>query len=123
MSLRPSKASRTKARIKLSEPGRVGWKTVRSGPCCGCGRRGPLVNHHVVYEQHVRRENGDPWDPRNAMPLGRYCPCHGKHHAPNGRTPLPLSKVPAAAVAFARELLGDRADTYLHQHYSNDRNP
>lgn len=119
MSLRPSPASRRKARAKLAEPGRAAWKAAHSGRCEGCGRRGPLVRHHVVEEQDVRRYGGDPWDLRNAMELGRYCRCHADHHAPNGRGKLPLARVPRAAVEFAVLLVGeDRAVNYLRRHYA-----
>lgn len=119
MTLRPSAKSRAKAAAKRSEPGRVAWKTEPpNGPCAACGQRGPRVRHHVVYEQHVRREGGDPWDLANAMLLGRFCRCHGDHHAPNGRTPLALKTVPWEAVAFASRLLGhDRAADYFTKHY------
>jgi hypothetical protein len=119
MSLRPSPAARRRQRAKHAEPGRAEWKAPHSGRCEGCGRRGPLVRHHVVREQDVRSEGGDPWDQRNAMELGRYCNCHGDHHAPNGQRKLPLEKVPQTAIRFTVELMGeDRAVNYLSRHYS-----
>jgi hypothetical protein len=118
MTLRQSPAARRRARARLNEPGRADWKEPHSGKCLGCGRHGKLLRHHVVREQDVRREGGDPWDQDNAMDLGRYCACHGNHHAPNGRHKLPLAKVPSSAVVFAVRLMGeDRADTYLQRHY------
>jgi len=124
MSLSRSPRSRRKAyekaRAKLNEPGRAEWKTPPpNGPCEACGRRGPRLRHHVVREQDVRREGGDPWDQRNAMLVGRWCPCHERHHWPSGNGKLPLARVPEEAVAFAVRLLGeDRARTYLARHYA-----
>ena len=125
MTLRPSKRALERRREKLAEPGRAEWKTPPpNGKCEGCGKRGPRIRHHVVREQDVRREGGDPWDLDNAMLLGRFfvCRCHDDHHAPNGRRKLPLAKVPSAARGFAARLMGeDRALTYLLKHYSVPR--
>lgn len=122
MTLRPSAASRARkrARVKAERPGRVVWKEERTGPCGVCGRRGRLLRHHVVYEQHVRREGGDPWDLRNALDVGRYCDCHDAHHRSGpGRRPIPLAKVPEEAIAFAVDLLGeDRAVDYFRRYYA-----
>lgn len=87
------------------------------GPCAVCGSRTALVAHHVVTQQHVRRADGDVWDPRNAMclcsgPKG----CHEAHH--NRQHPIPLIRVPEAAVEFADELLGHlAADVYFTRYY------
>lgn len=73
----------------------------------------------MFEEQVVRREGGDPWDRANEMLLGRWCSCHALHHEPNRRRVLPLSKVPAAAVAFGVRLMGeDRAYIYLGRRYA-----
>lgn len=77
------------------------------------------MRHHVVREQDVRREGGDPWDLDNQMLLGFWCRCHADHHAPNGRRKLPLRLVPAAAREFAGKLMGaTRAADYLNKHYA-----
>lgn len=70
--------------------------------------------HHVVTQQHIRRADGDPWDPRNAM---RLCaPCHDAHH--NRSRPIPGWSVPAAAGRFAIELLGqEQAEAYFERYY------
>ena len=117
---KPTTRAAAKRKAKLAEPGRAEWKAERNGPCGVCGRRGRLLRHHVVYEQHVRNEGGDPWDLRNALDVGRYCDCHDKHHRSGpGRVPIPLRKIPTEAYAFARELLGeDRADDYFGRYYS-----
>lgn len=81
--------------------------------CASCGGRIGLVLHHVVYRQHVRARGGDEWDPRNALAL---CdPCHAAHHR-RGRV-LPVSLLPAAALIFASELLGEAAENYLARYY------
>jgi 5-methylcytosine-specific restriction endonuclease McrA len=86
----------------------------------GCMACGDLLDggwhaHHVVTQQHVRRADGDVWDPRNAM---RLCtPCHDAHH--NRTRPIPLSAVPESAFEFADELLGrDGADAYWDRFYA-----
>jgi hypothetical protein len=77
----------------------------------------PLERHHVITEQTVRREHGDPWNLCNSMELGRYCACHRRHTSAAGR--LPLTAVPDAALAFAVDLLGEaRAADYLARYYA-----
>lgn len=102
---------------RRSEPGYRAWHTPAHGPCAACGTRGLLLRHHVVLEQTVRREGGDPWDLANALALGYYgCACHRQHHHATRR--LPLAIVPPAAVAFAQALLGEaRAADYLARYY------
>lgn len=75
----------------------------------------PWNAHHVIYAQHVRRE--DPaleWDPANAM---RLCAdCHARHHS--GAERLPVDVLPPAALEFARLLFGgQRAAAYLDRYY------
>ncbi len=74
----------------------------------------PFNAHHVVYAQHVRREGGDVFDPRNVM---RLCTeCHDRYHG--NRSLIPAEVLPPAAVAFAVELLGrERAAAYLARYY------
>jgi hypothetical protein len=74
-------------------------------------------SHHVVYEQHVRKHGGDPNDTRNLMPL--CLGCHGAHHA--RMRVIDTERLPAGAVAFAEELLGDYAADYLAQYYRASR--
>jgi hypothetical protein len=102
---------------RRSEPGYWAWHTPVRGECDACKARGLLLRHHVILEQHVRVAGGDPWDLRNAMALGYYaCACHRDHHHAVRR--LPLASVPAAAIAFAEQLLGpDRAADYLARFY------
>lgn len=102
---------------RFDEPGREEWKRPHWGRCALCGERGLLIRHHVVLEQHVRAEFGNPYDLRNALPLGAYCRCHRLHHQAAAR--IPRSAIPPAAVEFAVELLGpERAELYLARYYS-----
>lgn len=79
-----------------------------------CGMPAEQI-HHVVYQQHVRRNGGSVRDSRNFMLLCHDC--HRRHH--NRVAPIPRSSLPAAAVEFAVELLGeDYADDYLARRYA-----
>lgn len=102
-----------------AEPGYRQWHAPVYGPCAVCGLRGRLVRHHVITEQLVRREGGAPWELANCILLGYgdRCGCHRLHHRALAK--LPLSLVPAAAIAFAVELLGaGPAEAYLHRYYA-----
>lgn len=89
--------------------------------CESCGtRRGPFHFHHVTYRQEVRRRKGDQNDPANGMTLCRSC--HSGHHT--RKRPIPLVKIPAAALAFAVRLMGeDAARTYLARRYAAPTRP
>lgn len=102
-----------------------GWSDYpRTAECEVCGKRGPVTRHHVVYRQHVRNYGGDQWDPANSMLVGDKfgrCTCHARHHA-GGRGRIPMSKVPQAAVEFARALMGPAAaHYYFRRYYKEDR--
>ncbi len=88
--------------------------------CLACGDLldGGWHAHHVVTQQHVRRADGDVWDPRNAM---RLCTrCHGAHHS--RQRPIPYSAVPPDAWDFATELLGqDGAEAFFARYYQPRR--
>jgi hypothetical protein len=99
----------------------VQW-AARGGRCAVCGRRGPVVFHHVVRRRDVEREGGDPWDFANALavgapgPAGGRCSCHGDHHSAMRKIPVAL--LPRETVAYAVRLLGeDRAMLYLRRFY------
>lgn len=112
---------RARSRVDRSdEPGYWAWKAPVFGSCAACAAHGLLLRHHVVLEQHVRAEGGDPWDLANSLLLGYYaCSCHRDHHHAVRR--LPRSKLPPAAIAFVTELLGPaRRDDYLRRFYSAD---
>lgn len=82
-----------------------------------CGIYGLLLRHHVVTEQHVRREGGDPWALANSLGLGYRCGCHRLHHAAIER--IPASKLTPASIEFAIELLGAAAaDAYFDRYYA-----
>jgi hypothetical protein len=85
----------------------------KSGDRCAVCNLRAHHDHHVVYEQHVRKHGGDPDDPRNLMPL--CFQCHGSHH---GRSRvIGRHKIPAAALEFADGLLGDYAQDYFARYY------
>lgn len=82
------------------------WRAARGKRCAVPGCRNPggrwLAQHHVIYEQVVRRNGGDVFDPRNSLTL---CDVHhAKHHKRS--EPLSIEHVPDAAFEFASELLG-----------------
>lgn len=82
-------------------------------PTCRTPVRG-LQLHHIVYRQHVRKEGGDEWDPRNGLTL--CVACHVSHHK-YGRV-FPLILLPEVALEFAFDLLGPAAGNYLPRRYS-----
>lgn len=85
-------------------------------PGCPSQGRDP---HHVVLEQHVRREHGDPWDPRNALTICRIH--HDRHHGAE-RWKIPTLCLRDENISFAAELLGtERAAHYLQQRYDDTR--
>lgn len=109
---------RSTRRRKL-EPGELAWKTHPAGGCAVCGNYGPLVRHHILLAQIVRRAGGDVWDLRNGLLVGDpwTCSCHARHHA-GGDGRIPFSKVPSVAVAFAVETVGEGpAAEYFERRY------
>lgn len=99
----------------VPERGREEFKKWRRGTCENCGVWQWTLRHHVVKEQTVRREGGDPWDLRNGMWVGVDCDCH-RHHTDAFRR-IPLVNVPLEALEFAFELLGSWAADYLLREY------
>lgn len=102
---------------RSAEPGYREWHAPIFGTCevCGMGHQ-PLERHHVMHEQHVRREAGWAYDMRNSIEIGRYCACHRQHTSATRR--LPASKIPQPALAFMVELLGeDRTADYIVRYY------
>lgn len=109
--------ARARREARSREPGFAEWHEPRRGKCRVCGRRGRLLRHHVVYEQHVRNMGGDPWDLRNAMDVGAHCDCHELHHGGSAR--ISAERLPEDAVRFAVRLMGrDRARAYIGRYYS-----
>lgn len=80
-----------------------------------------MVRHHVVYLAHMKAENVpiEKWfDLRCALDLGMWCPCHSRQHS--GAHRLHVSILPAAAVEFAVEVLGEaRGMAYLDRYYDD----
>lgn len=72
-----------------------------------CGRPGRQDAHHVIAAKTLKKLglHEHLWDPRNGIPLGSIrggaCHCHESHE--NRMHPIPLSKLPPAALEFARE--------------------
>lgn len=132
--MRPSGKPLARAKRRPLEPGEAEWKRERYGKCKRCGEYGPLVLHHVLLEQIVRRcatpeqiRAGICWDQRNALAIGApmawngVCICHAAHHNPGTRDDarIPLAKVPTAALEFASELLGpEAAGLYFERRYT-----
>ena len=88
----------------------------RVGPCESCGKRGYRQAHHVVRQQNLPKDLLN--DTRNRMLIGPMC-CHYGHsnYGVNDRRIL-YSKVPPAAVAFAKEVLGTGpALEYFRRYY------
>ena len=78
-----------------------------------------LERHHVIAEQRVRREGGDPWDLRNSWLLGAYCKCHSRQTTAAER--LPAAKIPPDAVEFGIELLGqERWELEVERYYRSE---
>lgn len=99
------------------DPRREAWKYPAAGFCDCCSRPSwHLQRHHVVYEQHVRKEGGDVWAMANSMLL--HPDCHAQHHAAVKR--IPVAKIPREAMDFAIGLMGrDRAALYLTRYYES----
>lgn len=90
-----------------------GQSSCQHPSCDGVERS--LHQHHVVYRQHVKREGGDIWDPRNAIAL--CVRCHMTHHRRSN--PLPIAALRRENIEFAEELFGkDAAGEYLLRRYS-----
>lgn len=98
------------------EAGYREWHAAIFGQCACCGERGRLERHHVVKEQHVRAQHGDPWDLRNSLELGVWCACHRQHTVAAQK--LPLTIVHDAAINFAVDLYGPAASAYLSRYYT-----
>lgn len=79
----------------------------------GCRER-DFDSHHVLYEQHLRREGLPRWDPRNCLRLCRRH--HELHHKAAQR--IPRSALRAENVAYILESLGPgRGEGYLARYY------
>jgi cytochrome c553 len=85
------------------------------GRCQNCGlRRGKLDAHHVLYEQHLRREGLPRFERANALLLCALC--HQRHHARSAV--LPTSVLRDENLAYLTQSLGaPRALEYLRRYY------
>ena len=114
--------TRGKPTPRRSEPpsaSRKAWDShPKWGRCSGCGQRGRLFAHHVLLAQYVERVAPDRlYDPANRMLLGPCC--HSGHHSYGVEDRrIPMERVPAAARAFAIEVIGDGpAERYFSRRY------
>lgn len=113
---------RRKPRARVDDAERISHELFREAArkqrCCQmCGTtKGGWHPHHVVYAQHLKREQKPVYDTRNAM---RLCiDCHSAHHA-RSRV-IPLIKLTLIHIEYAFLSLGAAAHTYLSQRYDGD---
>lgn len=100
----------------LGEKGRrARWKASKASCCVRCGTERRLQLHHVVYEQEIRRLDGDVYDPRASLTL--CIECHVQHHKALRHT-IPLVLLRDENYEFAFELLGAAAFDYLTRRYA-----
>lgn len=93
------------------------WYAAKETSCRCCGSTRNLKQHHVVYEQHVRKYGGDIYDPRNGLTL--CMTCHNKHHHDaDGR--LSTGDLRPENIEFAFELLGAYTADYFVRYYDDD---
>lgn len=96
------------------------WRAARK-PMCevrGCRSRRSLRQHHVVYEQHVRKRGGNPWDPRDSFTA---CFDHHNRHHHNADARIHVRDLTDENLRFARELLGEAAVDYFIRYYAGSR--
>ena len=104
----------------------------RYGRCQVCSAYGPVVLHHLLKEQEVRRatskeqqEVGIVWDLRNALLVGApyfrggKCRCHDRHTTPvKTEDKIPYGLVSQDALEYAIEILGPGpAENYWKRYY------
>ena len=76
-----------------------------------------MHGHHAVKAQTIRREGGNPRDPRWLVPLAVQC--HLDHEHGNGRRKLPCWRLPDAVFVVAVETFGaGRAFNELRRAYA-----
>ena len=124
----PSQEARGRARYcsvrcarQAQPPGHPRFISERARACqnpeCPGGGKGKLEQHHVVYEQHVRVEGGNPGDPRDGLTLCTIC--HTRHH--RRVATLRVAALRDENFDFARELLGGpKAYEYLRRRYAGE---
>jgi hypothetical protein len=99
------------------------WDTGRENACrqCGSARGGRRLHlHHVVYEQHVRANHGDAYDPSNSLTL--CVRCHAAHHKSSvNPAHIPITLLRDENFTFAARLLGRLAAyNYLSRRYPGE---
>ena len=122
---RRSKPLRARRRPAQIDPRAYDFKEVLWRACAVCGEVGWCRRHHLVREQHIRAEGGDPWDPAVGLWIGVdwTCHCHTRHHHPaaHGDSRIPRDKVTLAAFEFATRLFGSEAKArdYFDREYAS----
>lgn len=110
---RPSKMSPSEAefarRFKLAA-----WE---QGVCAVTGKGGGWSAHHVVYRQHLEDRGLFVWDPRDALRV--MVKPHLDHHNRVKGKVIKTKMLTDDNIAYAAEVLGDYAPTYLRMHYDD----
>lgn len=121
--LPPLPKVRAKTRIPVAgDPRRHSFRFVTLGknrgrcvvPKC---RREATDPHHVVYRRHIP-DRFDDMDARDGLPLCHQH--HWMHHYGGFNGKLPASCLLPENLEFAREVLGERAESYIRRHYATD---
>jgi hypothetical protein len=85
--------------------------------CAACGtKRGAWHPHHVLYQQHLRREKLPRYHVANAL---RLCVgCHADHHSAAAK--LKVQRLETRNIDFVLHALGlERGAAYLRRYYDD----
>jgi hypothetical protein len=94
------------------------WRAAKESRCRICRSNRGLTQHHVVYEQHVRKRGGFPWDPDDSLTV--CFDCHNGHHHSADRR-IHVRHLRYENIRFAVALLGDYAADYFIRYYDGTR--
>ena len=84
------------------------------GACAVCGtRKGPWQAHHVIYEQHLRRDGFPRYNTRNAL---RLCKAHHDQHHARQHVVL-VSQLTLESLVYGFEIFGSAAVDYFTRYY------
>lgn len=81
-------------------------------PCRLCGHRA-VQQHHIVYQQHIRRDGGNLSAKRNLRPV--CWDCHERHH--NRSAVIRVSQLLDTELDWAFTLMGPAAYDYFRRYY------
>lgn len=115
--IRRSKQGSSNPNYRGDDAALIQWRSQATDACVVCGSSDRLHLHHVVYDQHVRSQGGNRWDPADSLTL--CIGCHCRHHA-NPNWALPRTYLRDENYEFAFELMGPAAYDYLRRRYSGD---